>query len=63
VAIRQHVHRARIHRRHLYEPVHCSAPDIAGQGIVNPLATRLSVAMSLRLSAGRLCDAGLPARG
>ena len=34
----------------LYEPVHGSAPDIAGQGIANPLATILSVAMMLRHS-------------
>ena len=32
----------------MYEPVHGSAPDIAGQGIANPLATILSVAMMLR---------------
>ncbi|TGU88234.1 3-isopropylmalate dehydrogenase, partial [Mesorhizobium sp. M00.F.Ca.ET.186.01.1.1] len=36
----------------LYEPVHGSAPDIAGKGIANPLATILSVAMMLRLSLG-----------
>jgi len=36
----------------LYEPVHGSAPDIAGQGIANPLATILSVAMLLRSSLG-----------
>ncbi|GAA4704487.1 3-isopropylmalate dehydrogenase [Brevibacillus fulvus] len=36
----------------LYEPVHGSAPDIAGQGIANPLATILSAAMMLRLSLG-----------
>ena len=36
----------------LYEPVHGSAPDIAGQGIANPLATILSVAMMLRISFG-----------
>jgi len=36
----------------LYEPVHGSAPDIAGQGIANPLATILSTAMLLRLSLG-----------
>ena len=36
----------------LYEPVHGSAPDIAGQGIANPLATILSVAMLLRISLG-----------
>ncbi|KAF0442180.1 3-isopropylmalate dehydrogenase [Gigaspora margarita] len=34
----------------LYEPIHGSAPDIAGQGIVNPIATILSVAMMLRYS-------------
>lgn len=34
----------------LYEPVHGSAPDIAGQGIANPLATVLSAAMMLRYS-------------
>ncbi|WP_372017538.1 3-isopropylmalate dehydrogenase [Tistrella mobilis] len=37
-------------RRALYEPVHGSAPDIAGQGIANPLATVLSFAMMLRYS-------------
>lgn len=36
----------------LYEPVHGSAPDIAGQGIANPLATVLSAAMMLRYSLG-----------
>jgi len=36
----------------LYEPIHGSAPDIAGQGIANPLATLLSVAMLLRHSLG-----------
>lgn len=36
--------------RGLYEPVHGSAPDIAGKGIANPLATILSVAMMLRYS-------------
>lgn len=36
----------------LYEPVHGSAPDIAGQGIANPLATILSAAMLLRHSLG-----------
>jgi 3-isopropylmalate dehydrogenase len=34
----------------MYEPIHGSAPDIAGQGIANPLATLLSVAMLLRYS-------------
>lgn len=36
----------------LYEPIHGSAPDIAGQGIVNPLAAILSGAMLLRHSLG-----------
>lgn len=36
----------------MYEPVHGSAPDIAGQGIANPLATILSVAMMLKWSLG-----------
>ncbi|MEE9202579.1 MAG: 3-isopropylmalate dehydrogenase [Dehalococcoidia bacterium] len=36
----------------LYEPIHGSAPDIAGQGIANPLATILSTAMMLRHSFG-----------
>ena len=34
----------------LYEPSHCSAPDIAGQDIANPIATILSAAMMLRYS-------------
>lgn len=34
----------------MYEPIHGSAPDIAGQGLANPLATILSVAMMLRYS-------------
>jgi len=34
----------------MYEPVHGSAPDIAGQGIANPIATILSLAMALRYS-------------
>ncbi|HEY5815687.1 MAG TPA: 3-isopropylmalate dehydrogenase [Solirubrobacterales bacterium] len=37
----------------LFEPVHGSAPDIAGQGIANPLATFLSAAMMLRHGLGR----------
>jgi 3-isopropylmalate dehydrogenase len=36
----------------LYEPVHGSAPDIAGQGVANPLATILSLAMMLRYTLG-----------
>ncbi len=58
--------------RGMYEPCHGSAPDIAGQGKANPLATILSVAMMLRYSLGhaeaadaieaavsRVLDAGL----
>jgi 3-isopropylmalate dehydrogenase len=41
----------------LFEPVHGSAPDIAGQGIANPLATFLSAAMMLRHGLGRPGDA------
>ena len=37
-------------RMGLYEPIHGSAPDIAGKGIANPMATILSVAMLLRYS-------------
>lgn len=37
----------------MYEPIHGSAPDIAGQGRANPLATILSVAMMLRYSLDR----------
>jgi len=37
----------------MYEPIHGSAPDIAGQGVANPLATILSVAMMLRHSLDR----------
>ncbi|MFO8046013.1 MAG: isocitrate/isopropylmalate family dehydrogenase, partial [Halomonas sp.] len=56
----------------MYEPCHGSAPDIAGKGIANPLATILSVAMLLRYSldepalaqriedaVGKVLDAGL----
>ena len=56
----------------MYEPIHGSAPDIAGQGAANPLATILSVAMMLRYSldqaalaeaieqaVGRVLDRGL----
>ena len=42
------------HGRHgLYEPIHGSAPDIAGQDLANPLGTILSAAMLLRWSLGR----------
>src|SRR5438477_8102267 len=37
-------------RKALYEPVHGSAPDIAGKGVANPLACVLSFAMMLRYS-------------
>jgi 3-isopropylmalate dehydrogenase len=43
----------------MYEPIHGSAPDIAGKGVANPLATILSVAMMLRYSLG---EAGLADR-
>jgi 3-isopropylmalate dehydrogenase len=39
-------------RMGLYEPIHGSAPDIAGKGIANPLATILSTALLLRMSLG-----------
>ena len=37
-------------RKALYEPVHGSAPDIAGQGLANPIATIASFGMALRYS-------------
>ncbi len=40
--------------RGLYEPIHGSAPDIAGQDKANPLATILSTAMMLRISLGQI---------
>jgi 3-isopropylmalate dehydrogenase len=40
-------------RQGLYEPIHGSAPDIAGRNVANPLATILSVAMLLRYSLDR----------
>ncbi|MCP1336667.1 3-isopropylmalate dehydrogenase [Futiania mangrovi] len=46
-------------RKALYEPVHGSAPDIAGQGIANPLACILSFAMCLRYSFDMGADADL----
>jgi 3-isopropylmalate dehydrogenase len=42
----------------LYEPIHGSAPDIAGRGVANPLATILSAAMMLRYSLGQAQAAG-----
>ena len=60
------------HKKGMYEPCHGSAPDIAGQGVANPLATILSVAMMLRYTfkadaaalaieaaVGRVLDQGL----
>jgi len=44
-------------RMGLYEPIHGSAPDIAGKGIANPMATILSVALLLRLSLGLEAEA------
>ena len=41
----------------LYEPIHGSAPDIAGQGVANPLATILSAAMLLRYSLDEIAAA------
>ena len=38
--------------RGMYEPIHGSAPDLAGQDVANPIATILSVAMLLRMSLG-----------
>lgn len=42
---------------YLYEPIHGSAPDIAGQNIANPLATILSAAMMIRVSFGLVEEA------
>ena len=44
-------------RKALYEPVHGSAPDIAGKGIANPIAMIASFAMCLRYSFGLIADA------
>ena len=41
----------------LFEPIHGSAPDIAGKGVANPLATILSAAMMLRYTFGRAAEA------
>ena len=43
----------------LYEPIHGSAPDIAGKGIANPVGTVLSAAMLLRHSLGLAAEAKL----
>jgi 3-isopropylmalate dehydrogenase len=44
-------------RRGLYEPIHGSAPDIAGRGIANPVGTILSAALLLRHSLGLAAEA------
>ena len=41
----------------MYEPIHGSAPDIAGKGIANPIATILSVALMMRYSLGLAAEA------
>src|SRR5947209_6663113 len=46
-------------RRALYEPVHGSAPDIAGKGLANPIAMIASFAMALRYSFAMLAEADL----
>jgi 3-isopropylmalate dehydrogenase len=43
--------------RGMYEPIHGSAPDIAGQGIANPIGMILSAAMMLRHSLGLSSEA------
>ncbi|HEY8176548.1 MAG TPA: 3-isopropylmalate dehydrogenase [Gemmatimonadaceae bacterium] len=49
-------------RRGLYEPIHGSAPDIAGRGIANPLGAILSVALLLRHSLDLEVEAGVVER-
>jgi 3-isopropylmalate dehydrogenase len=46
-------------RKALYEPVHGSAPDIAGKGVANPIAMIASFAMALRYSFGILKEADM----
>ena len=46
-------------RRALYEPVHGSAPDIAGKGIANPIAMIASFGMALRYSFDMVAEADL----
>jgi len=48
--------------RGLYEPVHGSAPDIAGRGVANPIGMILSAALMLRYSLGRPDAAGVVER-
>jgi len=44
-------------KRGLYEPIHGSAPDIAGKNLANPIATVLSAAMMLKYSFGLMDEA------
>ena len=44
-------------RRGIYEPIHGSAPDIAGRGVANPYGTIFSVALLLRHSLGLAAEA------
>jgi 3-isopropylmalate dehydrogenase len=46
-------------RKALYEPVHGSAPDIAGKGVANPIAMIASLGMALRYSFGMVAEADL----
>ena len=46
-------------RKAMYEPVHGSAPDIAGKGVANPIAMIASFAMALRYSLNRAKEADL----
>jgi 3-isopropylmalate dehydrogenase len=46
-------------RKALYEPVHGSAPDIAGKGLANPIAAMASYAMALRYSCGLVREADM----
>jgi 3-isopropylmalate dehydrogenase len=50
---------AKGNRKALYEPIHGSAPDIAGKGIANPLASILSAAMMFRYSFGWAAEADM----
>jgi 3-isopropylmalate dehydrogenase len=47
------------HRKALYEPVHGSAPDIAGQGLANPIAAIASFGMALRYSCDMAAEADM----
>jgi 3-isopropylmalate dehydrogenase len=46
-------------RKAMYEPVHGTAPDIAGQGLANPIAMIASFAMALRYSFNMIKDADI----